>query len=194
MLVRLEIELLEPIVLARVTPKHVNFMLSKALSRYSRKTGSKISLSLDFEPIEGETRTIKAREFPSNRKKTVKAIRRGIVELKARLDNPQALLYINDPSGPLRYFRKACHDTKLFLKRLARENHIRNYMIPCELTNFALGLYIPPRFLGRPNDSIRLWRDDRGFRHVFGLARIAITLRIISLEDSSWNLRCRWIQ
>jgi len=183
MLVRLEIELLEPIVSTRVTPKDVNFMLRKAFSRYAKKRGLEVDLSLEFEPIEGEVRTLLAREFPSGRKKTLKVLRRGVVELKAEASDVRALLNINDPRGPLRFFKKACHGAKVFLKRLAREGYIRHYSIPCELTNFALGYFLPPSFLGRPIDSIRLRRDERGFRHVFGPARISITLRIISGED-----------
>ena len=174
----MELELLEPAVLTRVKPRDVEFFLRKALQRYSRKRGVALDVSIEFEPIEGDLIEIVARKFPGNERKRVKALRTGIVSVEANVEPVEALMYLNEPSGPLSFFRKACHHTRNYLKALARKNVIRRFVIPCELTNLALGYLVPPRFLGRKEESIRLWRDDRGFRHVFGLARISITLRI----------------
>ena len=191
MLVRFEVELLEPVVLARVTPKDVNFMLRRAMEWYAKRKGLKLTAELDFEPIEGELREFKARSFPDGKRKSVKALRRGVAEVKARISNVEAAMILNDPHGPLRFFKKACHETKMLLKRLASMNLIRRYAIPCELTNFALGFLLPPAFLGKREERIRLWRDERGFRHVFGPARVSITLRMIPWKSPSWSRKCR---
>ena len=161
MLVRMSFEILEPVVSNRITPEDVSRMLRRALNK---------KIELNFSPIELKKLNFRARGFPNGYRNVSALV--GKASAMAEVDIRE-IMPVLEPKG-LSYFSKACHRSKRILNALVKSGQIRRYTIPCELANFALGKILPPGL----SREVRLWRDQHGYWHVFGLVRLSIRLRI----------------
>ena len=147
MLVRVSLKLLEPVVAKRITPRELSYSIGKAIGRRVR---------IEFEPLEGERKKIIA---IGKKRIHVEALMPGEASFYAEIEDP----YIIIEFSRSRLYRKICHE-----KRIEMGRRFRLFKLPdCGYANLLLGSFTPP--------EPRYRRDERGFRHTFGWARLSIS-------------------